>query len=311
MGHSSAVGLVLVLLVGCSRSATKLEGTTMNTSWRVTIDESVSNSSALRDEIQTKLDHIEQVFSNWRSDSAVCVWNASRTTDFQSVPREVAEVVSFALQAARDTNGALDVTLAPLIDLWGFGPTKRDHLPTDAAITAAMNHCGWQKLEVKLDPPMLRKTDPLIEINLSTLVEGYASDVIADWLQAHGYSRVLVDVGGAINARGKTWLIAVQTPNATTGEHFTTVPMRDEAVTTAGTYRKRFEHEDKQLSHILDPRTGCPVEHSLVSVTVFAKRAVIADGFDTGLLVLGPQTGRETAQKLGVRAVFVQESRTN
>jgi thiamine biosynthesis lipoprotein len=236
----------------------------------------------------------------------VSQWNASRSTEFQPVPREVAEVVSVALQCARDTDGALDVTIAPLIDAWGFGPVKPDHLPpTDEEINAAKAHCGWQKLEVRLDPPMLRKSDPLLTINLSTLVEGYASDAIADLVQSLGCERVLVDVGGAINARGKTWTVGVQTPGGATGESLSRVPLHDEAVTTAGTYRKHFARDGQEFSHILDPRTGRPVSHALVSVSVFAKRAVIADGYDTALLVLGPQHAREVAQRLGLRTMMV------
>jgi thiamine biosynthesis lipoprotein len=260
--------------------------------------------------IQAKLDELENTFSNWRPNSAVTRWNVSRSTDFQAVPREVAEVVQVALQIARKTDGALDVTIAPLIDLWGFGTQGAiTSPPTDVAISRAQEHTGCQKLEVQLDPPMLRKSDPLITINLSTLVEGYAADQLSTWLSAQGCKTHLVDVGGAIVARGKAWTVGVQTPEAMEGDTLSAVPLHDEAVTTAGTYRKHFASGQQRYSHIIDPRTGRPVRHGLVSVSVFHPSAMMADGYDTALLVLGPERGHSLAVKLGLRVVFVEEAR--
>jgi len=310
MVRSRIISCALVLLIGsCTREPVILQGETMGTFYRVTLDDPQTDAQAIHEVVQNRLDELEQCFSNWHEDSAVSQWNRSRSIDFQPVPREIAEVVTIALQAARDTDGALDVTIAPLIDLWGFGPRKPDHSPTDDEISKARAHCGWQKLTVQLDPPMLRKSDPQLTINLSTLVEGYASDTIADLVQSMGCDHVLVDVGGAITARGKTWNVGVQTPYESPGQSLSAVPLRNESVTTAGTYRKRIEHEGRYVSHIIDPRTGKPVEHSLVSVSVFASRAVFADAYDTALLVLGPERGRELAQKLRIKAMFIEEAK--
>lgn len=278
----------------------------MSTVWRVTAIDAPAHIS--QDKIQRRLDALENIFSNWRPDSAVSRWNASRSTDFQAVPREVAEVVQVAMQIARETDGALDVTIAPLIDLWGFGTQGAiTSPPTDVAISRAQEHTGWQKLEVQLDPPRLRKSNPLITINLSTLVEGYAADQLSAWLSAQGCKTHLVDVGGAIVAKGKAWTVGVQTPESMQGDALTAVPLRDEAVTTAGTYRKHFEEEGRRYPHILDPCTGRPVKHDLVSVSVFHSSAMIADGYDTALLVLGPGRGQSFAEKLGLRVIFVAE----
>ncbi len=310
MVRSCIGGCALALLIsGCSPGPVTIEGQTMGTFYRVTLDDPVADADAIQQAVESRLEELEQCFSNWRDDSAVSQWNRSRSLDFQPVPREVAEVVAIALQAARDTDGVLDITIAPLIDLWGFGPAKHDRTPTAEEIKAAREHCGWHKLSVQLDPPMLRKTDPQLTINLSTLVEGYASDRIADLVQSMGCDHVLVDVGGAINARGKTWNVGVQTPYAAPGQTITMVPLQNEAVTTAGTYRKHREHQGQQVSHIIDPRTGQPIDHALTSVSVFASRAVIADAYDTALLVLGPSQGRELAQKLRTKAVFIEEAK--
>jgi thiamine biosynthesis lipoprotein len=306
-GKYSVMAAFCVLLSACAKPELHLEGTTMATTWRVTVDGAPTDQSdVIRNEVQAKLDALEHIFSNWQNDSAVSRWNASRSTEFQPVPRELAEVANLALRIAKETDGAMDITIAPLIDLWGFGPAKPQTTPPNhEAVKHAMQHCGWQKLEVQIDPPMLRKSDPELTINLSTLVEGFASDTIAGLLQSSGHVRVLVDVGGAINARGKAWTIAVQEPGAATGDALATMQLTEEAVTTAGTYRKHFDQNGKRFSHIIDPRTGHPVSHSLISVSVFAKRAVIADGYDTGLLVLGPDKGRELADKLGLKTIFI------
>lgn len=279
----------------------------MSTVWRVTVIDAPAHVS--QDKIQHQLDALENLFSNWRPNSAVSRWNTSQSTAFQPVPKEIAEVVHVALQIARETDGALDVTIAPLIDLWGFGTKGTiSSPPTVEAISRAQEHTGWQKLEVQLDPPMLRKSDPLITINLSTLVEGYAADQLSAWLSAQGCKTHLVDVGGAIVARGKAWTVGVQTPEAMQGDTLTAVPLQDEAVTTAGTYRKHFESGQRRYPHILDPQSGRPVQHGLVSVSVFHRHAMMADGYDTALLVLGPERGHPLAEKLGLRAVFVEEA---
>jgi thiamine biosynthesis lipoprotein len=219
----------------------------------------------------------------------------------------VIEVMEIALKISEQTDGAMDVTVSPLIDLWGFGSKGRiSSPPSDAVIAEAMSRCGWRKIEVKHEPPMLRKVDADIEINLSTLVEGYAADELAKLLSAHGCERFLIDVGGAIVAHGQTWNVGVQTPGAAQGEAMTSVPLRDMAVTTAGIYRKHFESGGVSYPHILDPHTGRPIGTALSSVSVFNERAVIADGWDTALMVLGAGRGRALAAKLGLRAVFVE-----
>ena len=297
------VSAMLLLMCSCSREPQHLEGKTMSTTWRVTAD----NVSA--QVIQNRLDELEQIFSNWRPDSAISKWNASQSTKFQPVPREVAEVMEIALKISAQTDGAMDVTVSPLVDLWGFGAKGTITAPpSDAALTTAKSRCGYQKLELQLDPPMLRKTVPSIEINLSTLVEGYAADELAKLLSSKGCTRYLIDVGGAIVAHGQTWNVGVQTPNAPDGDSLTSVPLKDMAVTTAGIYRKHFEADGFSYPHIIDPRTGRPIGGELSSVSVFNERAIIADGWDTALMVLGPEQGRSLATKVGIRGVFVLTS---
>ncbi len=297
---------IALLPAACIPQRTEhLEGSTMSTTWRITVRNTHSRPSSSA--CQDRLDALEQLFSNWRTTSAVSVWNRSRSTDFQPVPRELAEVVDLALRTAHDSGGALDVTLAPVIDVWGFGsagPVASP--PSDGRIRAALQHCGWQRLEVKLQPPMLRKTDPDLTINLSTLVEGYAADELAKMLRAEGFSNFLVEVGSALVAEDGPWFIGVQTPGAPQGDALAGLPVVNAGVSTAGTYRKRFSGSGRTYSHIIDPTTGKPVQSRLESVTVFARNAAEADAWDTALLVLGPDRGRSLANELKMRAVFLE-----
>lgn len=298
--------LALLMLSACSPKPAHFEGATMATTWRVTIAD--SSDAMLKQTIQHRLDELETIFSNWRIDSPVSRWNASTTTAFQPMPREVIEVMQVALQISEQCDGAMDVTISPLINLWGFGPDHPSSSPPTAEqIAEAKSRCGWRKLQVQTSPPMLRKLEPNVTVNLSTLVEGYAADQIAALLESKGCHRFLIDVGGAIVARGQSWNVGLQTPNAPTGEALGSVPLQDMAVTTAGTYRKHREFGGRRFPHIIDPTTGRPVQSNLVSVSVFHERAVVADGWDTALLVLGPERGRALAQRLGLRAVFVTE----
>lgn len=300
---------IAMALLGCKPVPVRTEhvtGNAMATNWDVTIRD--ARHAIDKAPFQKRLDELEQTFSNWRADSAVSKWNQSRSTEFQPVPRDLAIVTDLALRTARESDGALDVTIAPLIDLWGFGPHGPITTPpSNEAIHQAQQHCGWQKLEVKLEPPMLRKTDPELTINLSTVVEGYAADELAALLHAQGCKDYLVAVGSALVASDGPWFLGVQTPHAPQGDALAGLPISHTGVSTAGTYRKHFEAGEHQFSHIIDPMAGRPVSHHLASVSVFAESAAMADAWDTALLVLGPTRGRALAEQLQLRTVFVEE----
>jgi thiamine biosynthesis lipoprotein len=183
--------------------------------------------------------------------------------------------------------------------------------PTQAAIADALQHCGSDRLQVQPSPAALRKLDAALTLNLSALVEGYAADQLGALLQARGVNDYLIDVGGEMlahghNPDGKPWQVGIQTPGARPGDAMTALPLSNQALATSGTYRQQFQHSGRSYSHIIDPRTGQPVAHRLVSVSVIHQRAALADAWATALLVLGPKEGRETASRLGLTAVFIE-----
>ncbi len=308
--------LCVLALAGCTRPTTfSVSGKAMGTTWQATLvtDGSTLPAHRVQDIIQQRLDELEAIFTNWRPESAVSRFNTSTSMDWQPVPRELAEVVSFAQQVSQETGGAFDVTICPLIDLWGFGAKGRITTPPSPERVAEVKaSCGWQKLAVKMDPPSLRKAEPTLQINVSALVEGYAVDDLARKLSALNLKGFLLDMGGEIfahgvRAEGQPWQVGVQQPDpdADKGTIMGTMELQGQALATSGTYRQFFQSGGQPYAHVLDARTGMPVTHEIVSVSVVSDRCFTADTWATALLAMRPDEARSTAVRLGIDALML------
>ncbi len=298
----------LALTAGCTRegTVTVMGGPTMGTTWQLRA--SAPFPVGLAEQVRQKLAAWEAVLSHWQPTSAVSQFNASQSTDWIPAPAELVEVVELAQQIGAETDHALDITLGPLIDLWGFGVAgRRDSPPTEAEIAAAKAHCGWQHLHARQQPPALRKDIPQLRINVSAVAEGWALDHLARHLEAAGLTNFLLEIGGEVLARGE-WRVGIQTPAAPPGESEQTLLLRDQALATSGVYRQRFTTDGRDYAHIIDPATARPIAHRLASVSVLHAQAAQADGFATALLVLGPEKGRMLAQKRGLHAVWFERA---
>lgn len=301
--------LMLIVLCGCQPSESQsIGGKTMGTTWSLRSEHAAKET---RQMIQDHLDQREAVLSHWRKDSAVCRFNDSRSTDWQPVPRELIQIVELARDIASKTDGVLDITLAPLIDLWGFGATGQSKsIPTEAQITEAKTRCGWQHLQTRFDPPALKKELPDLRINVASVTEGFVIDELITLLKQHRLSDFLLEVGGEVAAighapDGEPWRVGIQTPEATPDDALHNLALIDLCIATSGNYRHRFEKDGQSYSHLIDPRTGHPIEHSLTSVSVIHKSSALADGYATALMILGPGRGREIADKLGLRVTWI------
>lgn len=301
--------LMLIVLCGCRPSESQsISGKTMGTTWSLRSEQATKETRQL---IQSYLDHREAVLSHWKQDSAVSRFNDSLTTDWQPVPRELIQIVELARDIASQTDGALDITLAPLIDLWGFGslgPAKS--MPTETEIAEAKTRCGWQHLQTRFDPPALKKDLPDLRINVASVTEGFVIDELITRLKQQGLSDFLLEVGGEVAAigqapDGKPWRVGIQTPEATPDDALHNLALIDLCIATSGNYRHRFEKDGQSYSHLIDPRTGHPIEHSLTSVSVIHESSALADGYATALMILGPERGREIADKLGLRVIWI------
>ncbi|MEZ3499234.1 FAD:protein FMN transferase ApbE [Pantoea sp. KPR_PJ] len=295
-------------LSGCDNSVPRqsmvLEGKTMGTVWRVTLaDVDATRKAALQQAIQQQLDADDQTLSTWKPDSVLSRFNRYQGTAPQPVSADMADIVTEALRIGAKTAGAMDITVGPLVNLWGFGPTRAPaHIPTDAEIAAARAQTGLQHLHViqAAEGQWLQKDLPGLYVDLSTMGEGYATDHLARLMEREGINNYLVSVGGAVlsrgqNAQGQRWRVAIQKPTDSENAVQARVDLQGHGISTSGSYRNYYELDGKRLSHIIDPATGRPIEHKLVSATVIATTALEADGWDTGLMVLGTEKAKTLA----------------
>ncbi len=258
-----------------------------------------------------RLESIDAKLSTYKETSELSLFNASDSIDWIKVSAELCLVVERALDVGIRTGGAFDVTVGPLVNLWGFGPGDDVTEPPPAdLITMARRNVGLDKLQADCDVPALRKTAAEVYVDLSGFAKGYAVDQVAGLSAAHELTDFLVEIGGELrmrghNSKGAPWSIAVEEPNPGSRKVESVVQLTDAAMATSGDYRNFFTFGGKQYSHTIDPATGWPVEHSAASVTVVAETAAEADALATALLVLGPEEGLEYATSEGIAAYFL------
>ena len=312
-----------VLFSGCdsattpatpASTATVLDGKTMGTFWRVSVigvDE--AKAQALRAKVQAQLDADDRLLSTWKNDSALMRFNHAATTEPWPVSEAMADIVTLSLRIGAKTHGAMDITVGPLVNLWGFGPDKQPVATPDAqAIAAAKARTGLQHLQVinQSGRQFLQKDIPDLFVDLSTVGEGYAADHLARLMEQEGISRYLVSVGGALvsrgmNGEGKPWRVAIQKPTDQENAVQAIVDINGHGISTSGSYRNYYELDGKRISHVIDPQTGQPITHKLVSVTVIAPTALEADGWDTGLMVLGPEKAQQVVREQGLAVYMI------
>jgi thiamine biosynthesis lipoprotein len=268
-------------------------------------------TTELQAAVDARLEAINDMMSTYRPNSDLMRFNHNTSTDWQPVPAPLAELVAQSIKVSEQSGGRYDITVGPLVNIWGFGnlgPT--DEPPTDAAIAAALERVGYQRLAVRLDPPALRKQVAQLEIDLSSIAKGWGVDQIAQLLEARGVTSYLVDIGGEVRARGYKpdgahWRIAIERPLREGRAVERVLSLDDMAMATSGDYRNYFRVGEDYYSHTLDPRSGRPVRHHLASVSVIADDCASADAWATALLALGEQEGPALATQLGLKAFFI------
>jgi thiamine biosynthesis lipoprotein len=307
--------LLSLLLWGCRQPAPEivLSGPAQGTTYTVKVASAPAGiePSAVRVAVEDVLARVDREMSGYREDSELARFNASTSTDWFAVAPEVATVVAASLKVSEVSGGALDVTVAPLVNLWGMGPAGPPaQMPSEDDVKAAMARVGYRKLHVREDPPALRKDQAGMAIDLNAIAQGYTSDLIAERLASLGLKDFMVDLGGEVRARGRNssgepWRIAVERPVDTEPTPYAIVQLDDMAVTTAGEYRHYFVRDGHRYSHTVDPRTGHTMEHDVAAVVVISSNAMDADAWDTALNVLGSKTGYELAVRRDMAVMFI------
>ena len=266
----------------------------------------------LREDIGSTLAEVDSLMSTYREDSEVSRLNRFGRTEWFGVSRHTAAVIDRARRIGELTGGAFDVTVGPLVDLWGFGPEKTggDAPPSTEAISRAAGRVGFENVEVRLSPPAVRKRRADFHVDLSGIAKGFVVDQIAARLDTRGIENYLVEVGGELRAKGhnrdgRPWQIAVESPLAGSREIQRVVALKNLAMATSGDYRNYYEHNAARYCHIIDPRTARPISHRLASVTVLCPSCARADAMATALMVLGPEAGYELAIRQRLAALLV------
>ncbi|UHD14700.1 FAD:protein FMN transferase [Thiocapsa bogorovii] len=307
--------LAVLLASGCSDPDTLVEihGSTMGTTYSIKLVELPLSLTAdtLKAQLDARLDAVNGLMSTYRPDSELSRFNASRSTDWFPVDPELADLVARAQSISALSDGAFDITVGPLVNLWGFGPDAHPfRVPDPQTIEKVRARVGHDKLDVRDQPPALRKHHPELYVDLSAIAKGYGVDQLADLLDRLGATAYLAEIGGELMARGnkpggQPWRIAIERPDATSRTVYRIVTLEDDAMATSGDYRNFYEKDGQIYSHTIDPGTGRPVAHALASVTVITENCATADALATTFLVLGPERGLALAESLGIGAFFV------
>lgn len=313
---SRAFGWILLLWIGgCARTPQDLaiSGPTMGTTYSIKVaapPEGV-DSHALRAATDEILARIDRSMSGYRADSEISRFNASASTDWFEVSADLATVVDYALEVGRESAGAFDITIGPLVAAWGFGAAGEPaDLPDDTRIAELKARIGYQRLQARLESPALRKQDATLAVDLNGIAPGYAVDLLAARFKAMHVDNFMIDIGGEVqahgrNARGQLWRIAVERPVDAEPQPYAIVLLDDAAVTTSGEYRHYYDRNGRRYSHTIDPRTGRPVEHSLASVVVVGPTSMQVDAWATAFNVLGTQDGQALATRLRMPVLFI------
>ncbi|MDE0093393.1 MAG: FAD:protein FMN transferase [Gammaproteobacteria bacterium] len=258
--------------------------------------------------IATKLDELESVLSTYRADSDITRFNQSEPLKWVAVDRSLVNVVELAEQVSLATNGKFDITVKPLIDLWGFGATVVQKSPTADEIRKVLPLVDYRAIEWRYIQPALRKQQEL-SIDVSGIGKGYAVDQVAQYLEENRCENYLIDIGGEVrvlghNPNGTPWQVAIESPDLSGRVQFK-LAILEGAVATSGTYRNFRTYEESKVSHLIDPQLGYPIQSHLVSVTVYATTTTQADAICTGLFVMGIEAGLEYAEQKNIAVVFV------
>lgn len=315
--------LLLPLLCSCDVGEERLPehefvGSSMGTifSVKVVAPPSDIDTTALQWQIEDLLSGIERAMSTYLAESELSRFNNSRSTDWFETSHELCEAIAAAQLISAYTGGVFDITVGPLVNLWGFGPTGAVTEPPDHDdIAEAVASIGHSRLQADCTIPALRKDLPALYVDLSAFAKGYAVDRISVMLDDQGFADYLVELGGELRIRGNNskserWAIAVEKPIQSGRSMQSIISLTDTALATSGDYRNYFEHGGVRYSHTIDPRTGFPVSHSAASVTVLADTAAFADAVATALLVLGPSDGLAFAERENIAAIFLLRSGT-
>ncbi len=303
--------VVAIVLMFCARDRKRFfihEGVVWTTEYHITYEA----SHDLGDSIQLILGNIDMSVSPYNKASLISAINENKT---QQVDRYLLTLYNSSLKIHRESDGAFDPTVMPLVNAWGFG-YKNGSLPTRAQIDSILQFVGMDKVSILDGGKSIAKSDPRVMLDFSSIAKGMACDEIGRMLERNGADNWLVEIGGevatrGVNSRGKSWTASVDMPTAeqdgnVNHESAMVLTLNNEAVATSGNYRKWRDEGGKKLSHIIDPHTGDSQVGTLLSVTVISSDCMTADAWATACMVMGENKVKNMMQgreDLGVMTI--------
>ena len=293
-----------------------LQGSTMGTTYTIRYrpESGCPVQSEMQQFVNEELGRVNQQMSTYIKDSEITRFNDSRSTEWFNVSVETASVVDLSLQISTLSHGAFDVTVGPLVNLWGFGPDKsRKTIPSEAEIEAAKASVGYRNLAVQFEPPALKKSKAALQVDLSAIAKGHGVDRVAGLFRNRGISNYFIEIGGEVLAQGKRfdgkpWQVGIEAPLENRQSIHSIIGLSGAAMATSGDYRNFFEADGQRFSHTIDPNSGRPVTHPLASASVVSETCALADAIATCMMVLGPEQGLQLAEAENWAVLFMQRN---
>lgn len=283
-----------------------LSGHAQGTTWHITYY--ATDSTVLASQIDSILDKIDSSLSLYKPYSLICRFN--RDPHGILMDAHLAAVIRQALDTYQASSGLFDVTVQPLVEAWGFSARQPDEYPDSATIRRILSCVGSAQLSVR--DGRLLKAQPCVHIDLDGIAQGYSVDVLANFLEQQHITSYLVELGGELRVKGRKpsgerMRVGIEAPSENEFAEAVVqkiISMDSGAITTSGNYRAWHEQNGKKFSHTIDPHSGYPIDNELISVTVYAKKAIIADAYDNALMIMGLSKAMEFVNKRKDMAAF-------
>lgn len=301
---------IIFLVAGCTKKPPtdeliSIKGKTMGTTFRIKIvnNNNLSiNYKSLESEITNLLKEINRQMSTYIEDSEISHFNNYNSTEWFNISYDFASLLNTAIDVSNLSAGAFDITVGPLVNLWGFGPEiKKPEVPDVKDLLEAKSKTSYKFIEVRVDTPAVKKDKPEVYLDMSAIAKGYAVDKVAELLSSKKIINYMVEIGGEVRTSGKnnndeSWKIGIETPDSPSNIQ-NVISISNYSIATSGDYNNYFEENGIRYSHTIDPRTGMPITHKLASVTVIHTNCTLADAYATTINVMGPTAGYDFALK--------------
>ena len=310
---AGVITVMSLALAGCqpAERVEVLSGPTMGSTYTIkyVANKTTPAADAAGVVVQNILDEVDRQMSTYRADSDLSRFNKLPAGSCEAMPQPILELVAYAGELFRLSDGRFDITIQPLLNVWGFGPASRDRqIPSEEAISEARSRMGYQHLSIEGNQ-LCKEID--LKLDLNSIAAGYTVDRIAAKFEDLGIHNYMIEVTGELIAKGRKpdgspWRIAIEQPLGN-GERVLQRVLEIDGwgVNTSGDYRNYFEEDGIRFSHTLDAKTGAPIAHNLAAVTVIDRSAMAADGLGTLLMVLGKDEGMKFVRQHGIAALFV------